>query len=73
MLAGPLLDKIIDIGLIFINSSSHLLVVLIHFHLRYEFQKLKKKISVLIQFREMKGRDVNDLDMLLWLIKSSLL
>lgn len=66
-LAGPLLDKIIDIGLIFIiNSSSHLLVVLIYFiHLHYEFQKLKKISLFLIQFREMKGRDVNDLDMLL--------
>lgn len=65
MLAGPLLDKVIDIGLTFIiNSSSHLLVVLIHFiYLRYEFQKRKKNISLLIQFREMK--DVNDLDVLL--------
>lgn len=72
MLAGPLLDKVIDIGLMFIIISWWFLFTS-HIHLRYEFQKLKKNVSFLIQFREMKGRDVNDLDMLLWLIKMSLL
>lgn len=46
MLAGRLLDKVIDIGLIFIiNSSSHLLVVLIHFTHSFALwvSKLKKK------------------------------